>query len=196
MRGKLLFAGLGLALHPVARAVPSFARQLGVSWQTCHTAFPELTPYGRWFELYACTAADPQRPLLERHPIALTAQVPATTKRDATAADGTRLPRDGELYRLHMLLRHRYVATLCRQRVAGDADPLDNAAGDPVYGSRTGDPASESDTVELDFLPIEKVKLGAQFTSWTRFNGTSRDCDGYSLRASANDSQYLLLRLI
>ncbi len=33
-----------------AQAVPSFARQTGFSCAQCHTAFPELTPYGRSFK--------------------------------------------------------------------------------------------------------------------------------------------------
>lgn len=33
-----------------ARAVPSFARQTGMSCSACHTAFPELTRFGRAFK--------------------------------------------------------------------------------------------------------------------------------------------------
>ena len=32
-------------------AVPSFARQTGMTCQACHTVFPELTPFGRSFKL-------------------------------------------------------------------------------------------------------------------------------------------------
>ena len=35
----------------MASAVPSFARQTGQPCATCHTAFPELTPFGRRFKL-------------------------------------------------------------------------------------------------------------------------------------------------
>jgi hypothetical protein len=34
-----------------AQAVPSFARQTGLKCTACHTAFPQLTPFGRWFKL-------------------------------------------------------------------------------------------------------------------------------------------------
>jgi hypothetical protein len=34
-----------------AQAVPAFARQTGMSCAQCHTAFPELTPFGRQFKL-------------------------------------------------------------------------------------------------------------------------------------------------
>src|SRR5665213_717356 len=44
----VLFAGLG---SREAHALPSFARQTGQPCSACHTAFPELTPFGRAFKL-------------------------------------------------------------------------------------------------------------------------------------------------
>jgi hypothetical protein len=38
-----------------AQALPSFARQTGQPCATCHTAFPELTPFGRRFKLNGYT---------------------------------------------------------------------------------------------------------------------------------------------
>ena len=35
---------------PVAQALPSFARQTGMSCEACHTVFPELTHFGRMFK--------------------------------------------------------------------------------------------------------------------------------------------------
>jgi len=53
----LLLVGAGVVLSPKpASAVPSFARQTGQPCATCHTAFPELTPYGREFKLRGYTA--------------------------------------------------------------------------------------------------------------------------------------------
>jgi hypothetical protein len=50
----------GLALYggaaDRASALPSFARQTGQTCSTCHTAFPQLTPYGRRFKLGGYTA--------------------------------------------------------------------------------------------------------------------------------------------
>jgi hypothetical protein len=44
--------GAGILIKPpAASAVPSFARQTGQPCATCHTAFPELTPFGRRFKL-------------------------------------------------------------------------------------------------------------------------------------------------
>lgn len=38
-----------------ARALPSYTRQTGMSCTTCHTVFPELTPFGRTFKLSGYT---------------------------------------------------------------------------------------------------------------------------------------------
>jgi hypothetical protein len=47
----------GFALYtPEAWALPSYARQTDQPCATCHTAFPELTPYGRQFKLGGYTA--------------------------------------------------------------------------------------------------------------------------------------------
>lgn len=48
----LLTAALFLTTLPhAAYAVPSYARQTGLTCQACHTVFPELTPFGRRFKL-------------------------------------------------------------------------------------------------------------------------------------------------
>ena len=63
-------ATLGLAgLSSPAKAVPSFARQTGQPCATCHTAFPELTPYGRRFKLSGYTITGGTEPW-EAPPIA------------------------------------------------------------------------------------------------------------------------------
>ncbi len=47
-------AFLALGVGP-AEALPSYARQTGQPCATCHTAFPELTPYGRRFKIMGYT---------------------------------------------------------------------------------------------------------------------------------------------
>jgi hypothetical protein len=46
---------IGLCIAGTANAVPSYARQTGMACQSCHTVFPELTPFGRSFKLNAYT---------------------------------------------------------------------------------------------------------------------------------------------
>jgi hypothetical protein len=54
-RSLVISLGLGvlLLLFPPAKvqAVPSFARQTGMDCSSCHTVWPELTPFGRHFKL-------------------------------------------------------------------------------------------------------------------------------------------------
>jgi hypothetical protein len=59
------FAGFALADIQPVQAVPAFARQTGQPCATCHTAFPELTPFGRRFKLsgYTLESGEPGLPL-------------------------------------------------------------------------------------------------------------------------------------
>lgn len=51
-----IFGIVGVSIEPQpASALPSFARQTGQPCATCHTAFPELTAYGRRFKLMGYT---------------------------------------------------------------------------------------------------------------------------------------------
>jgi hypothetical protein len=61
----LLAAFVGLVLFDAqpASAVPSFARQTGQPCSACHTAFPELTPFGRRFKLSGYTLEGGDSPL-------------------------------------------------------------------------------------------------------------------------------------
>jgi hypothetical protein len=51
LRAFLIGAAVYALPLPSAWAVPSFARQTGMACSTCHTVFPELTPFGREFKL-------------------------------------------------------------------------------------------------------------------------------------------------
>jgi hypothetical protein len=51
-----VLTGLGCLISAVpAQAIPSFARQTGMSCSACHTVYPELTTYGRTFKLNGYT---------------------------------------------------------------------------------------------------------------------------------------------
>lgn len=66
----------GIVLRPqAASALPSYARQTGQPCATCHTAFPELTPFGRAFKLNGYTAGG-GLPFLKAPPIAVMIQGP------------------------------------------------------------------------------------------------------------------------
>ena len=86
VRGPLILGALGLAaavafgladFSTPAKAVPSFARQTGQPCATCHTNFPELTPYGRRFKLMGYTITGGTEPW-EVPPIAAMVLSPLT----------------------------------------------------------------------------------------------------------------------
>lgn len=52
---------LSLVFAPTAQAVPSFARQTGVSCIGCHTAFPQLTAFGRLFKIQGYTLTNAEQ---------------------------------------------------------------------------------------------------------------------------------------
>lgn len=58
----ILIAWMGsvglLLMASRAQAIPSFARQTGMSCAACHTVFPELTTYGRTFKLNGYTTTN------------------------------------------------------------------------------------------------------------------------------------------
>lgn len=55
---KLIAPFMILSCAASAWAVPSFARQTGLSCNVCHYDPPELTPFGRWFKLHAYELVD------------------------------------------------------------------------------------------------------------------------------------------
>ena len=50
-----------ITLPQVSQAVPSFARQTGLACSSCHTTYPELTPFGREFKLNGYTMTNIQQ---------------------------------------------------------------------------------------------------------------------------------------
>jgi hypothetical protein len=72
-----LLGGMGLLAPMGARAVPSFARQTGFECTACHTAFPQLTPLGRYFKLHGYVESSGESHL---PPLAMMVQAPTFTR--------------------------------------------------------------------------------------------------------------------
>ena len=64
------------------------------------------------------------------------------------------------------------------------------SAGQPA-GNRTGSPSTRGMTLEAFWTPIQYLRVGAQFTGYNRFNGASKNYDGYGRNASDNNSLFL-----
>lgn len=89
----LWVALVGALLAVPAQAVPAFARQTGENCVACHTAFPELTPFGREFKLNGYTWGERQA-----LPLALMMQGSLTQMAQSKDAGGrTLVPHLGDL---------------------------------------------------------------------------------------------------
>ncbi|MHB8772771.1 MAG: hypothetical protein ACYC7J_17390 [Syntrophales bacterium] len=81
----ICLAVLGIFPQRQAHAIPSFARQTGLSCASCHTVFPSLTTFGRQFKLrsYTLGTALEDKPFPENLPLAVGLQLA-----DTLVADG------------------------------------------------------------------------------------------------------------
>jgi hypothetical protein len=71
----------------------------------------------------------------------------------------------------------------------------------PLSGSLTGSPDTRGVTLQLEYVPFGKLdswlhpwvnlRVGLQYTAYTRFNGGSANYDGFGRSASGNDSLFL-----
>ena len=73
-----------------------------------------------------------------------------------------------------------------------NADPSAEAPSTrQVDGNRTGSPATRGLTIEAFWTPIQYLRVGAQYTAYTRFNGASKNYDGFGRNASDNNSLFI-----
>jgi hypothetical protein len=104
-----MVAGLGLwGWANQAQAVPSFARQTGMSCTACHTVWPELTPFGRTFKLMGYTMSKSGKKYQFPPPVAgmfqasfthtRKAQPDATAPSDSSANDNVNLPQQASVF--------------------------------------------------------------------------------------------------
>ncbi len=96
--------------------------------------------------------------------------------------------------------QNTYGATLAWQKTWGPANPVLYGPG-AVSGSANAKPNSNAFILEADWVPFGKqeswagpwanLKLGAQYTIYTQFNGGDKNYDGYGRNASGNNTLYL-----
>jgi hypothetical protein len=77
----------------------------------------------------------------------------------------------------------------------GTVDPLLYAPGD-VSGSANGDPRSAGYIANFSYWPWQNLELSAQYTGYTRFNGTALNYDGAGRDAKSNNTVYLVARFL
>ncbi len=74
----------------------------------------------------------------------------------------------------------------------GSEDQMRYNMGDPVMGSINGSPNTRGWMLDLNYLPVQNVKLALRYTSYSKFNGAGTDYDGFGRNAKDNNSVYLL----
>ncbi len=120
---------------------------------------------------------------------------------DATYAGGGSANPGNDLTTIRLwatyYYRRRFGGTLGSFSTTGSTDPgLYPAAapGDPgVVTSANGSPDTRGWMAEVNYLPWLNVKLSAQYTWYTKFNGAGTNYDGVGRNASDNNALYLLL---
>ena len=60
-----------------------------------------------------------------------------------------------------------------------------------VFGNLSGNPGTRGVTLEAFWTPIQYVRVGAQYTAYSRFNGASTNYDGFGRNARDNNSLFL-----
>lgn len=73
----------------------------------------------------------------------------------------------------------------------GSADSMRYGMG-PVMGSANGRPDTTGWIAELDYLPVENVKLALRRTAYRKFNGGTTDYDGFGRSAADNNNWFLM----
>ena len=134
-------AFLAAAVGP-AQALPSYARQTGQPCAACHTAFPELTPFGRRFKIggYTLQGGDWQGPPISG--MYMLGYTHTNSPQDAPPAPGLRTNDN---------LVSQQVSGFVAGQLYGNLGSFVQITGDPVGGT-VGLDASDvryADTLKL-----------------------------------------------
>ena len=70
-------------------------------------------------------------------------------------------------------------------------DPFNTGiSSTPVNGSLSGNPGIRGLTYEVFCMPIQNLRLGLQYTAYSRYNGAADDYDGFGRSASDNNTLF------
>ena len=93
---------------------------------------------------------------------------------------------------VHYWYKRQWGGALQYFQTRGDADDLRYNTGEAVMGSVNGSPNSKGWIGELNFLPLQNIKLALRYTAYQEFNGASNNYDGFGRNAKDNNSVFLL----
>ena len=73
----------------------------------------------------------------------------------------------------------------------GGVDDSGTPLGSPVTGNLAGNPRTDGFIAELFWLPVQWVRVGAQYWLYDHFNGASSNYDGFGRNARDNNTLFL-----
>ena len=80
----------------------------------------------------------------------------------------------------------KYGASIAAFSTTGSSDAAKYDA------SSNGSPDTKGQVAELDYLPMQNIKLALQYTNYDKFDGASKNYDGTGRNASDNNNLYFL----
>ncbi len=124
---------------------------------------------------------------------------------NASVALGLAEKKNGSLDTIRIRAGYTYQQTyglsLFYAQMTGTKDNVIYSFEDPISGSRSGKPDSQSFTAELSYTPFGKststlstlanLRLAAQYVHYFQFNGNIHNYDGFGRNAVGNDTLYL-----
>ncbi len=72
-------------------------------------------------------------------------------------------------------------------------DPNASQLSLPVNGNLSGNPGTRGWTLEAFWMPLQYIRIGAQYTIYSRYNGAASNYDGFGRNASDNNSLFLYM---
>ena len=97
---------------------------------------------------------------------------------------------------VHYFYQHRLGGAIQYFSTSGDTDAVRYNTGDAVTGSVRGSPDSSGWIARVNYLPIENIQLGVQYTAYGNFNGRRANYSGSGRQAADNDSAYIYLWIL
>ncbi len=91
---------------------------------------------------------------------------------------------------VHYYYQRRYGIGVQRFATTGDNDQLKYDTGEPVTGSAAGSPSTRGWVFEVDYLPVNWIKIGLRYMVYNQFNGANTNYDGFGRNAKDNNATY------
>ncbi|MFA7270549.1 MAG: hypothetical protein WC073_14515 [Sterolibacterium sp.] len=91
----------------------------------------------------------------------------------------------------HYFFQNQWGGILQYFKTTGTTDDLRYNTGDPLMGSTNGNPNTKGWTAELNYLPLQNIKLALRYTRYQQFNGASTNYTP-GRNASDNDNIFLM----